>query len=70
MINNIIILSFFLPEGALNKMIDEDGVPRHLGQIADFIKEWEGPISENLGLTDAEAVNIKEEYQSKPWMQK
>ena len=51
-------------------MIDEDGVPRHLGQIAAFMDEWEGPISDNLELTVAEIENIKEEYKSKPLLQK
>ena len=38
-----------------------DGVPRHLGQIADSMHEWEGPVAEQLGLTqvDVEAIKLK-----------
>ena len=35
------------------------GVPRHLGQIADVMFEWEGPIAEQLGLTRADVAAIK-----------
>lgn len=68
MVNDVFFL--FLPEGALDKEIDEDGVPKHLGQIAAFMDQWEGPISDNLGLTEAEVKNIKEECPCKPLMQK
>ena len=50
-------------------MIDEDGVPRHLGEIADFMDEWEGPISEKLELKVAEVESIKKEYPSKLHLQ-
>ena len=38
-----------------------DGVPLHLGQIADSMYEWEGPVAEQLGLTqvDVEAIKMK-----------
>jgi hypothetical protein len=37
------------------------GASRHLGQIADGMYEWEGPIAEQLGLTpaDVEAIKMK-----------
>ena len=37
------------------------GVPRHLGQIADKMCEWEGSIAEELGLipADVAAINTK-----------
>ena len=41
------------------------GVSRHLGQIADTLFEWEGPIAEGLGLTPADvaAIKVKHPYQ-------
>ena len=40
---------------------ENDGVPLHLGQIADSMYEWEGPVAEQLGLTqvDVEAIKVK-----------
>ena len=35
------------------------GVSKHLGQIADFMSEWEGRIAESLELTSADISNIK-----------
>ena len=50
----------------LDKEIDfcNNGVPRHLGQIADSMDEWEGGIAEELGLTKADVANIKTKYPS------
>ena len=50
----------------LDKEIDfcNEGVPKHLGQIADSLSEWEGPIAEELGLTTADVANIKTKYPS------
>jgi hypothetical protein len=42
-----------------------DGVPLHLGQIADKMYEWEGAIAEQLGLTLADVEDIKKEYPNK-----
>ena len=40
-----------------------DGVPvEQIGQIADFMYEWEGSVAERLGLTRAEVASIKERY--------
>ena len=39
-----------------------DGVPKHLGQIADSMYEWEGPVADELGLTQADVANIKTKY--------
>jgi hypothetical protein len=46
---------------SLNKEIDSDndGVPKHLGQIADAMAEWEGKISDALELTEADVAGIK-----------
>ena len=41
------------------------GVAKHLGQIADSVSEWEGVLSEELGLTDADVSEIKTEYHLK-----
>ena len=44
----------------LDKDIDANGcgVLKHLGQIADSMTEWEGWISEELGLKPAEVASI------------
>ena len=39
-----------------------DGVPKHLGQIADSMYEWEGSIAEELGLTLADVAEIKKKH--------
>ena len=42
--------------------ISHGGVSKHLGQIADAMHEWEGPIAEELGLTRADIAAIKTKY--------
>ena len=51
-------------EDLLNRPIDSEnkGVPKHLGQIADSMYEWEGPVAEQLGLTRADVAAIKKKY--------
>ena len=44
---------------------ENDGVPRHAGMIADGMHEWEGTLSEGLGLTDADVAKIKAEHPGK-----
>ena len=44
---------------------EHDGVSKHLGQIADAMYEWEGPIAEQLELTRADVAAIKTEHQNK-----
>ena len=41
----------------LNEVIDfrNSGVSKHLGQMTDTMHEWEGPVAEQLGLTQAQA---------------
>ena len=48
-------------------MLDSEhgGVSKHLGQIADDICEWEGPIAEQLELTIADVAAIKMEHPCK-----
>ena len=41
---------------------DHDGVLKHLGQIADTMYEWKGPVADNLGLTQADVAGIKTKY--------
>ena len=50
----------------LDQVLDfeNDGVPTHLGKIADAMHEWEGSIAERLGLTEANVAAIKTEH---PW---
>ena len=42
-------------------MIDDanNGVPKHLGQIADAMYEWEGRIADELGLSLVDVADIK-----------
>ena len=56
----------------LDQVLDSESgnVSKHLGQIADFMKEWEGSVAEELMLTQAEINNIKEEYKNKLKLQK
>ena len=44
---------------------ENKGVELHLGQIANSMYEWEGPVAEQLGLTPADAAAIKDEYPGK-----
>ena len=48
-------------EQKLDQVLDfeNNGVSKHLGQIADAMHEWEGPIAEQLGLTRADVAAIK-----------
>ena len=48
----------------LDKEIDFDsgGVLRHLGQIAYSVVKWEGPIADELDLTEADVADIKTQY--------
>ena len=38
------------------------GILKHLGQIADTMYEWEGPIADSLGLSQADVARIKKAY--------
>ena len=51
----------FLSSHLLDQVLDFDnnGVSKHLGQIADSMYEWEGPVAEQLGLTLADVATIK-----------
>ena len=55
----------------LDQVLDfeNDGVSKHLGQIADSMYEWEGPVAEQLGLTPAEIAAIKLKYPSELGLQ-
>ena len=44
---------------------EHGGVSMHLGQIADAIYEWEGPIAEQLELTRVDIAAIKTEHPNK-----
>ena len=41
---------------------EHGGVSKHLGQIADAMYEWEGPIAEQLELTKADIAAINKKY--------
>ena len=45
----------------LNQALDSEngGVPNHLGDIAEFMYEWEGKVADELKLTTADVSNIK-----------
>ena len=55
----------------LDQVLDFEngGVSKHLGQIADSMYEWEGPVAEQLGLTPAEIASIKLKYPSELGLQ-
>ena len=42
----------------LDRVLDSDN-PKHLGEIADQMAEWEGPIAEWLDLTSSEIAGVK-----------
>ena len=48
----------------LDQILDteDDSVSSILGQIADFVCDWEGPVAEQLDLTSAEVAAVKTEY--------
>ena len=54
-----------------NEVLDagSGGVSLHLGMIAEGMHEWEGRLSERLGLTDADVAEIQTEYPNKLKMQ-
>ena len=45
----------------LDQVVDSDGggVSKHLVQIADSIYEWEGPVADQLGLSQVDITAIK-----------
>ena len=45
----------------LDQVVDCDsgGVSKHLGQIADSMYEWEGPVADQLGLSQVDITAIK-----------
>ena len=48
----------------LDRVLDSEhgGVSKHLGQIADAMYEWEGPIAEQLELTKPDIAAIWTKY--------
>ena len=52
---------------SLDQVLDSDneGVSKHLGQIADSMYEWEGHVAEQLGLAPADVAAIKTEHPGK-----
>ena len=66
MSDNISITRYilFIGKSQLDKEIDADnnGVLKHLGQIADSMTEWEGRISEKLQLTPADVAKIQKKH--------
>jgi hypothetical protein len=51
------------PKMVLDEILDYDsgGISKHLGQIADSMDEWEGPVAEQLGLSPADITAIKKD---------
>ena len=43
---------------------------KHLDMIADFMEEWDGAVADNLGLTEADRIDIRQKYANKPDMQR
>lgn len=48
----------------LDQVLDSesDGVPEHLGQIAESMYVWEGRVADQLGLTVPDVAHIKKKY--------
>lgn len=69
--NDIAVMIYILSRQMLDQVLDvnNDGVSKHLGQIADAMHEWEGPIAEHLGLTKAEIAAIKTQHPRKLMLQ-
>ena len=44
----------------LDQVLDSHNA-KHLGKIADFMYDWEGPIAEGLDLTITEVADIKQQ---------
>ena len=53
------------PKKVLDQVLDYasgGAVSDHLGQIANFMDKWEGPVAEKLGLSEANISAIKADY--------
>ena len=55
------MIEFKDPKNVLDQVLDygSGGVSKHLGQIADSMDKWEGPVAEELGLSQANIAAIK-----------
>ena len=60
------MIEFKDPKNVLDHVLDYNsgGVSKHLGQIADSMNEWEGPVAEELGLSPADITAIKTAHPS------
>ena len=60
----LVINRLYMCRNISDEPIDSEsgGIPKYLGQIADFMYEWEGPIANELGLTSADIASIKTKY--------
>ena len=59
----IIIMITLIIISKLDLVIDaENQSPKHLGQIANSMYEWEGVVADQLGLTPADVAAIKTQY--------
>ena len=58
------MIEFKDPKNVLDQVLDYNsgGVSKHLGQIADSMDKWEGPVAEELGLSQANISAIKEAH--------
>ena len=45
--------------------MDLEVASKHIGQLADSMKEWKGAIAEGLNLTEADIAAVDLEYQNK-----
>ena len=65
--NIVHVIILWLTYYRLDQELDFEtpSISLHLGQIADSMYEWEGPVAEQLGLTSAEIAAIKMEHPGK-----
>ena len=66
------IFATSIMDDPLDLVVDSNnpfGVPKHLGEIADQMSEWEGRIAECLGLNLPEIARVKAKYPEKLQLQ-
>ena len=50
--------------------LDSEVEEKHLGEVADSMTEWEGPIADNLKLRASNVEEIKAKYPQNLMLQK
>ena len=53
-----------------HKSVTGQTIPKHLGNIADTMTNWDGTVADGLGLSDVDRSDIREKNSSKPAQQR